>query len=462
MTLVLNKFRTVGSFFALLFFFAFILRPLGEIKVLAISLFMATLLGGLILKHKFQVNIYGSVIFVFLGIGTINFVIDAPWYDFYFPLLVPFFPILLIHYLLTVRKKSIPQSGALIIMAIGFLVTVVYQTILHSGIYPYHLLGEYIFFLAFLVFFGIYMLLTLGFISVWRVVVILILSVFPEIVYVLFLYVQKGMVGLLFAQRFGGAVEFQATQIAAWLDFAFPLVLFVALNEKKTRLKILFYFLTVLYGACFLMTGTRGSFFGLLLLPPYFAFTLKSIGGKLLVLLVSLGAIGIFGQGMVQRTFNPGKGEFMSTSMRQQLLTSGLSCAKDNHYFFGIGFDNFKEEKVRYGFMKMYDTGNHMSSHNEYLEIFLGWGAIGLFGWLYLILGSIIHTARVRVPSEIAYLRPALIFALLFSSLHGLFDSTIACFPFLVFLFSVFACMSFLCKQGKLQKMQELTNFAQR
>jgi O-antigen ligase len=268
------------------------------------------------------------------------------------------------------------------------------------------------------------------------------------------------MVGQMFSERFGGSVEVQANQIASWLDLAFPLVLFVAIHEKKARLKIFFYFLSVLYGACFLMTSTRGSFFGLLLLPPFFAFTSKSIRATFLVLLVSLGAIGVFGNGMMQRTFNPQRGEWMSNALRKELLKSGFSLMKHNHYFFGIGFDNFKEEKYKYGFMELYDRNGHMSSHNEFFEIWLGWGAIGLFGWLYFLIGSIIHTARARVPSEIAYLKPALILALLISSIHGLFDSIIACFPFLVFLFSVLGCMSFLIKQGKLAKMRELPNFA--
>jgi hypothetical protein len=174
MILSLNKFRSVGSIVALLFFFVYILRPLGEMRVLVISLVMAAFLCGLVLKHKLRVTVYGSFIYMILAIGVINYIIGGPWFDFFFPILVPLFPLLLIHYLLTVRKKHIPISGAPLIMAIGFLVTVVYQTILHSGIYTYSTLGDYRFFLACLVFFGIYMLLSIGIISVWHVVVALI------------------------------------------------------------------------------------------------------------------------------------------------------------------------------------------------------------------------------------------------------------------------------------------------
>ena len=165
---------------------------------------------------------------------------------------------------------------------------------------------------------------------------------------------------------------------------------------------------------------------------------------------------------MLQRTFNPNRSDWMSDRIRAGLLKASFSMAKANHYFFGIGFDNYKHEKYKYGFMKLYDPRENMSSHNEFVEIFLGWGAIGLFGWLYLILGSIIYSARIRFPPETAYLRNALVIAIMISSIHGIFDSILASFTFLVFLFSVFACVSFLCKQGMTRKIRELPDFAPR
>jgi hypothetical protein len=419
------------------------------------SLLMGALLCALFLKHKLQVNGFAFIIYGLLTIGVVNYILGTPWYDYYFPILVPFFPFLLIHYLITVPKKKIPLGSALLIMIMGLFVSVIYQTVLHNGVYNYFWLGEFRFFLAFLVFLSIYMLLELGIISLRYVVIALILSVFPEIIYVIVLYFQQGLASKILTERFGGSVEVQANQIASWLDLSFPLVLFVAIHEKKFFSRILFSFLSVIYGACMLMTATRGSFFGLLILPPFFAFTARSLRATFLVLLVAFGSIGVFGRGMLQRTFNPNRAEWESNSIRTGLLKAAFSMAKANHYLFGIGFDNFKHEKYKYGFIKFYDPDEHMSSHNEFVEIFLGWGAIGLFGWLYLILGSIIYSARIRLPPETAYLRNGLIVAIVISSIHGLFDSIIGSFTFIVFLFSVFACLSFLCKQGMLRKLPD-------
>ena len=241
MTFELKKIRSVGSYFALLFFFVFFLRPLGEIAILIMSLLLVVLLVALFLKHKLQVNGIAFIIYGLLTIGVVNYILGSSWYDYYFPILVPFFPFLLIHYLVTVPKKNIPFGSALLIMAMGLFVSVIYQTVLHNGFYGYGWLGDYQFSLAFLVFLTIFMLLELGIISLRYVVIALILSVFPEIIYVIVLYFQHGLASKILTERFGNSVEIQANQIASWLDISFPLVLFVAIHEKKIFSKNFFF-----------------------------------------------------------------------------------------------------------------------------------------------------------------------------------------------------------------------------
>src|SRR5271157_2021427 len=108
MTSELKKIRSVGSYFVLLFFFVFFLRQLGETAILSMSLLMGALLVALFLKHKLQVNGFAFIIYGLLTIGVVNYILNKSWYDYYFPILVPFFPFLLIHYLVTVPKKNIP------------------------------------------------------------------------------------------------------------------------------------------------------------------------------------------------------------------------------------------------------------------------------------------------------------------------------------------------------------------
>jgi hypothetical protein len=101
-------------------------------------------------------------------------------------------------------------------------------------------------------------------------------SVFPEILYILILYVNTGVLNTLFSGRFGGPVGITANQVATWLDIAFPLALFIALFDKKLWVRWLFLFLSLLYGSAILLTASRGSMVGLPLIPFFLASRAKS------------------------------------------------------------------------------------------------------------------------------------------------------------------------------------------
>jgi O-antigen ligase len=171
---------------------------------------------------------------------------------------------------------------------------------------------------------------------------------------------------------------------------------------------------------------------------------------------VSLAGIGFFGRGAVERTIHPSRADKIGTLGRTDLLGTGLQMLKYNHYFFGSGIDNFKTEKYRYGFMTGFDTKGSMSTHNAFLEIWLGWGFIGLAGWLIFVGGIIVRAIHAPLPPEVSYVKPALILGLLASQTHWMFDSTISIFPFLVFLFSLLGCLSFL---GSREKLRGFVNY---
>ena len=444
----LNKTWKYWKYLPFFLFLVWVFRNFGEIFILVTSLIMAVVLGGVYLQQKLKANGFAIAVYGFLAIGVVNFIIGIALYEFVFPLFLPFFPLLLIHYLITVRK-NIPGTGAFLLMVIGFLVSVVYQTIIGRGSYEYFFAGDQTLMLGFLVFFSIYMLLALGIVSLWRLVIVLAFSVFPEIVYILFLYVKTGHVGVLLSQRFGGPVGVTANQVACWLDVAFPLALFIALFDKKRWIKWVFSIIALFYGGAILLSASRGSMVGLPLIPFFLASRAKSWMLRILVVVVSLAGFGLFGRGAVERTIRPNRADKIGTFGRTELLGAGLRMLKHNYYFFGSGMDNYRLEKYRYGFATAFDKIGGMSTHNAFLEIWLGWGFIAVVGWLIFVGGIIVRALRTPLPSEVNYLKPALLLALLITQTHWLFDSTVAIFPFLVFLFSLLACLSFLGTREK-------------
>ena len=174
-----------------LLFLLLVYRIFDALFVLITSSIFAVLLGGLLLSKALQASIPAVIIYLFIFFNVINFMVGIAVVEFYvFPFLIPFIPIILLHYFYVVKKK-IPGSSAFIIMIIGFLVTVIYQTIAHSGVYPYSMFGDGQFFRGFIIFFILYMLLAFRTLSIWKVIVALSLSVVPQIIYVLALYIAS-------------------------------------------------------------------------------------------------------------------------------------------------------------------------------------------------------------------------------------------------------------------------------
>ena len=195
-----------------------------------------------------------------------------------------------------------------------------------------------------------------------------------------------------------------------------------------------------------LFTWARGSLAGLLAIPAYFMITSRSIRIWIVIGLVSIAIICFLGTHVTARFLKPSRLDAMSDWGRVELIKATTSLLKDNNYLFGIGMNNFPEEKYKYGVPWGFDQGRGYSSHNIYLELWLGWGILGFIGWFWLIWGAIVRTIRIRLPAELRHLKYGCLFAICAFAIHGMVDSNIGCFSFLTFPVLVLACMSFLAR----------------
>jgi hypothetical protein len=450
MTLLLSKFRSSWVYLALLLYAAlefFCFSGGHNFRVVAVVSFpfmLAALLAWLYLQHTNKVSIYAFPVYTILILGIFVFPLGIPLYEAFFIAALPFLPLILIRYLFTTRQKHIPGSGAILIMFFGFLVSVIYQTIKNYGNYDYSFHGDALFFLAFSAFFLIYALLALGILSLRHLIMTLACISLARIVYIVCCYLMAGDIrGLLF-DRFGD-YYLSPNQTAGWIDLTFPLAVFLAIREKNKRIKIFFSSLSIVYALVLLACSSRGSMIGFLAVPLYFMIRSKSIMIWVLVVCMIIGLLGVSGGRIIRRITEPSRLDMISTIGRVYMAKAGYNMLKENKFLFGIGMDNFRTEKTKYGFPYCFDHENGMSSHDSFLELWMAWGVLGLIGWISLILGSIIRTLRARLPAEVAYLKPALIFSIFGFTVHSFFDSATALFCFLVLPMAVLACMSFLC-----------------
>ena len=420
------------------------------IAFVPLSLFCIPL--GIIVAQRFfpemvwySLPVYFFIIFQFLfwslGIAFIHYALGC---------ILLLLPIFIIESFYRGGNKGIPGIGALSILLLGFAISQVHQLIVFPGAGNYPFGYDLFFLLAIASFFAIYFLLRLNIITLRLTLIALCFSGLPIIGIILFRYVELGKLSSIFTERFGISAEISPNFLSSFLDIIFPLSLFIALKEKKIQLKILLLSIAVLYGLCLLATATRGSIPGVLLLIAYFSFKSKSAVRFFLVIITAIIAGWFFGGKTIMRLIAPDRIDIISNVGRIELMRAGFKVLKEHHFFFGIGMDNYKIEKFTHGFPIWFDPTKGMSSHNTHLEMWIGWGLVGLVGWLYLLIGSIIHAARIKPSSENSALSAPLILAVMAFFFHGFFDSIIGLFPFLLHIFCLLACISFLVSQERI------------
>ena len=274
--------RDTGVYLALLIFIGLELGYLvGDQKqALAVLVFaMSGILCWIVLQQKKIISGTGFPVLAMLISGQLFYFIFGFPVDFYFYIvLLALIPILIERYLKKVRPKYVPGMGCIVIMVSGFIISIIYQTAVHGGIYEYFLASDFSFLLGLAVFFIIYLLLSLNAISVRQILIALTLSALPLVLYVVYTIGKEGGVSILLTERFGAnSGHYSSNYLAQVLDFCFPFALFLALGEKKTYLKIFFIILSTVYGLCMLLTSSRGSVPGILAIPLFFLIRSRSV-----------------------------------------------------------------------------------------------------------------------------------------------------------------------------------------
>jgi len=416
MTVSLTLFgETIGWHFVLagaLFFFgtAVLVLMRNIVRKMIYAIFLLQMTASYLMQASLMVTIAGVLLFV---------------------------PILLVSEG-TGRISSIPCRTPLTLMLLGWLSSIFYVTIFGYSSRGYTMLYDVHLLLGFGLVYMIFCLIQLKHLDVDRLLFCVSLSGLVLVGLTVAKYITNGHAALMFAGRFGMSVNINPNLLAMYVGLTFPPSIFIALHEKRSvTKKALMYAVSVVYAAVFFMTASRGSLFGLSAVALYIIWSKRSASIFAGALTAAVIAYFTVGKNMIVRIFNPTSNDILSNFGRVELLRSAFDILKDNYYMLGIGMNNFAAHKLDYGFPFFFDRNGTLSSHNLYVEMWLGWGILGLIGWV-LFNGWIIYALFCSSRNEkYRCASQGIAFAMIAYMLHGLVDSCIAGFSIMFTYFTL-------------------------
>lgn len=241
-------------------------------------------------------------------------------------------------------------------------------------------------------------------------------------------------------ERLGVQMPIGPNHLAFSLDMFLPVGMGLAFSETNRNWRRLFIAASGVMGVVIVLTGTRGSLGTELLILIWLVVRFRKerwFWGALFIgtLLIA----GVVVPRVAARLVETSPRELMSHLGRIWLLEAAYQVLRVKGYVFGSGFDSFRIIKYQYGFPHWYNPGKTMSSHNTYLEYWIGWGLPSLVGYFsLLVLGVRSAWLGVRRNSDLAV---GIMIGILGYSFHGFVDSSLVLFP-LTFAFWILVALA--------------------
>lgn len=244
---------------------------------------------------------------------------------------------------------------------------------------------------------------------------------------------------LLSQARLGVYLPIGPNLLAFALDICLPVSIGLALSESRPGWKRVFVAISFVMFFALAYTGTRGSLATQVIVVSWMGYRFRKARWFWPVAALSvvlLGAIVI--PRAAARLVSTSPGEIMSHLGRLWMLEASYGILRAKGYLLGAGFDSFRIIKYDFGFPFWFNPAKTMSSHNTYLEYWIGWGLPCLFGYLWLI-GLAMRRAFAAAERG-SDLGMGLFVGLLGYSIHGFVDCSLVLFPVTMTFWIVLAC----------------------
>jgi len=206
-----------------------------------------------------------------------------------------------------------------------------------------------------------------------------------------------------------------ANNFATYLVSATPfLALYFA--EAKGRWKLVVAGLFPLYGIALVYSGSRAGFIAAAVVGLYVVLTFPSESRGATRVRRALVGVGVLGAALfLAVTLNPQRFALLSSAAadrgagRLDIWNAGLRTLKD-HWLFGMGMGQFREQSTTIlqrvtgsslgiGEYVAKEGSNTLDTHNQYLQLWLDLGIIGL-GLYFTMVGTALYTLLTKATEE--------------------------------------------------------------
>lgn len=408
-------------------------RTIILIPVILLTLFPLILIYG----NRKNESIISSLIYCFVVLQFLSHSF-LPITEISAFLMICLIPLLAANQKFIVNRKLFPYIIPILLLLTGLSTSYIFQNINGVENVFRNSFFDLMIIMGIAVFLFIYYILSAGIISVNKLLDSIILSGLVFTAYVSLLVFKDNSLSSVMNSRFGSGTGFNPNLIASYLDLIFPICLFRGTGMPNKKMKFLYYFAALLVCMVILLTSSRGSLPGLFIIVLFYIWMKKSLSLAITCSVIAILAVFLFGNYLILRLLSPTLMDLLSDAGRLELAKSAFGILKENLFVFGIGMNSFSEMKFQFGFPQWFDPNRVMSSHNLFLEFWLGWGIFGIVGWLGLF-GFSLYDLSFKASKKIKACNYAILFSLLSFFVHGFFDSVVANFSVM---FNVFALLA--------------------
>lgn len=229
-------------------------------------------------------------------------------------------------------------------------------------------------------------------------------------------------------ERLGVYLPIGPNHLGFALDMVLPVCIGLALDETERCWRNYYVLAALLMGVAIVFTGTRGSLGTQVLIAAWVIYRFR----RNRLFWVGMAAFAFVAVLFVapkaaSRLVSTSQGDMMSNLGRVWMLQAALGILDAKGYVLGVGFDAFRLIKYQFGFPFWFNPQRTMSSHNTYLEYWVGWGFPSLAGYLLLV-GMALRRIwnGTRAHSSI---HTGVLIGVLGYSFHGLVDCSLVLFP---------------------------------